>query len=167
MTRFLLRPVALFCSFLLLSGCASIVSKTSYPVYIRTTPAHTNVSITDKYGKVVYKGQSPVHVTLKSGAGFFSKAEYQVKMSAPGYNEKIVPINYKLNGWYFGNLLFGGVIGLLIVDPATGAMWRIADPVIDENLEKTTSETVVMPALNIIDIKDVSKEVKAQLVRLN
>lgn len=30
-----------------------------------------------------------------------------------------------MNGWYIGNLLFGGIIGLLIVDPATGAMWTL------------------------------------------
>ena len=33
-----------------------------------------------------------------------------------------------LNGWYIGNVVFGGLIGLLIVDPETGAMWRL-----DEN----------------------------------
>ena len=32
-----------------------------------------------------------------------------------------------LNGWYFGNIVFGGFIGLLIVDLVTGAMYRIHD----------------------------------------
>ena len=27
-----------------------------------------------------------------------------------------------MNGWYIGNILFGGLIGFLIVDPLTGAM---------------------------------------------
>jgi hypothetical protein len=34
-----------------------------------------------------------------------------------------------MDGWYIGNILFGGVIGFLIVDPATGAMWKLGDPV--------------------------------------
>jgi len=151
----------------LFSGCATIVSKTAYPVYIHTTPAGADISITDKKGKEVYKGQSPAHVKLNSGAGFFAKAEYQVKISSPGFTEKVVPINYKINGWYFGNLLLGGVIGMLIVDPATGAMWKIADPVVDETLVKSTATTSTNPTLNIVDIKDVSKEVKSQLVRVN
>ena len=151
----------------LLSSCASIVSKSSYPVHIRTNPAGATVSITDKKGKEVYKGQSPATVTLKSGAGFFSKAEYQVKLSSPSFADKVIPINYKLNGWYFGNLLFGGIVGMLIIDPATGAMWRIQDPVIDEQLVKATASVSTVPSLNIVEIKDVAKELKAQLVRIN
>jgi hypothetical protein len=66
-----------------LSGCASIVSKTSYPVLIRTEPKGSFVSITDRKGKEIFKGQSPATVNLKSGAGFFTKAEYQVRLSSP------------------------------------------------------------------------------------
>ena len=162
---FFKQSILLFTTVVLLSSCASIVSKSSYPVSIRTNPAGANVSITDKKGKEVYKGQSPAVVTLKSGAGFFAKAEYQVKLSSPTFADKVIPVNYKLNGWYFGNLLFGGVIGMLIIDPATGAMWRIQDPVIDENLVKSTASNST-PVLNIIDIKDVSKDLRSQLVRI-
>lgn len=153
----------------LLSGCASIVSKTAYPVSIHTNPAGADITITDKKGKEVYKGQSPSTVTLKAGAGFFSKAEYQVKLSSPGYTEKVIPINYKLNGWYWGNILLGGIVGMLIVDPATGAMWRIQDPVIDETLSKSnkTSSISTTPTLNIVDIKNVSQKLKSELVRVN
>lgn len=147
----------------LLSGCASIVSKTSYPVYMHVTPAGANISITDKKGKEVYRGQSPGTVTLKSGSGFFSKAEYQVKISAPGYHDKIVPINFNLNGWYFGNILIGGVIGMLIVDPATGAMWKLKDPLIDETLVRTNATAAT---LNVVDIKNVSAEEKSNLIRI-
>jgi len=157
----------MFTTTVLLSSCASIVSRSAYPVSIRTNPAGANISITDKKGKEVYKGQSPAQVTLKAGAGYFSKADYQVKLSIAGFAEKIVPINYKLNGWYFGNLLVGGAIGMLIVDPATGAMWKIVDPVIYETLVKSTAANTTTPTLNIVDIKDVSKELKSKLVLLN
>ncbi len=36
-----------------------------------------------------------------------------------------VTFDTKLDGWYFGNLIFGGLLGILIIDPATGAMWRL------------------------------------------
>src|SRR5436189_6488546 len=81
----------------LLSGCATILSKSSYPVHIATDPKGAAVTITDKRNIEVFKGQSPANVTLKSGAGFFSKAEYQVKLNAPGYAEQVVPINFKIN----------------------------------------------------------------------
>ena len=32
-----------------------------------------------------------------------------------------------LDGWYIGNIIFGGLLGILIIDPATGAMWRLDD----------------------------------------
>jgi hypothetical protein len=149
---------------LLVASCATIVSKSSYPVSIDTRPEGATVSITDKKGKEVYRGQSPSTVILKSGAGFFSKAEYQVKLMAPGYAEQVVPVNYKLNGWYFGNLLIGGVLGMLIIDPATGAMWKLETPPINVSLNKLTAYSE--PSLKIMDIKDVPDNMKAQLVKV-
>ncbi|MDD5412721.1 MAG: hypothetical protein PHF31_15155 [Methylobacter sp.] len=32
-----------------------------------------------------------------------------------------------MNGWYFGNLVFGGFVGILIIDPATSAMFRLPE----------------------------------------
>lgn len=150
---------------LLISSCATIVSKSSYPVAIDTRPDGVNVSITDKKGKEVYKGQTPSTVILKSGAGFFSRAEYQVKLSAPGYAEQVIPVNYKLNGWYFGNLLIGGLLGMLIIDPATGAMWKLETPPINVTMNKSTA--YAEPTLKIMDIKDVPESMKGQLVKVN
>ncbi|MCR6720051.1 MAG: PEGA domain-containing protein [Chitinophagaceae bacterium] len=59
---------------IMLSGCATIFGKSSYPVSINSNPTGASVSITDKKSKEVYKGQTPATVTLKSGAGFFSKS---------------------------------------------------------------------------------------------
>ena len=151
---------------ILFSSCATIFGKSSYPVSINTSPTGATVSITDKKSKEVFKGTTPATVTLKSGAGYFSKAEYQVKLSSPGYADQIIPVNYKLNGWYFGNLLIGGVIGMLIVDPATGAMWKLDTPPINVTLAKS-STTSIEPTLKIIDIKDVPDNLKLSLVKIN
>ena len=149
---------------LLLTGCATIVSKSSYPVAIDTRPEGAQVSITDKKGKEVYKGRSPSTVVLKTGAGFFSRAEYQVRLSAPGYAEQVIPVNYKLNGWYFGNLLIGGWLGMLIIDPATGAMWKLETPPIDVTLQKLSAP--IGSTLKVMELKEVPESLKAQLVRV-
>ncbi len=52
----------------------------------------------------------------------------------PGYKVTEVELTPKMSGWYWGNLLFGGLIGMLAVDPATGAMWNIAPEKIDRKL---------------------------------
>lgn len=164
---FLKSGIMFLSAAILLSSCASLVSTSSYPVYIRTNPPGVDISITDKKGVEVYKGQSPAHVSLKSGSGYFAKAQYQVKLSVPGKVEKVVPLNYKVNGWYFGNLLIGGVIGMLIVDPATGAMWKVATPVINEDMGSVVASSPATPTLDIVSIASVSKETKSKLIRIN
>src|SRR5262245_46585117 len=107
------------------SSCASIVSKSRYPVTINSSPNGADVIVTNKRGEEVFKGRTPALVKLKSGGGFFTNAKYEIKLSKDGFTSKTVELKATLNGWYFGNLLFGGLIGLLIVDPATGAMYKL------------------------------------------
>ncbi|MCO6468670.1 MAG: PEGA domain-containing protein [Bacteroidales bacterium] len=152
-------------SVFLFSSCASIVSKSTYPLSINSSPSNAKVSITDKKGKEIYLGNTPATVKLKAGAGFFSKAEYQVKFSSPGYDDKIVPITFKLDGWYFGNLLLGGVLGMLIIDPATGAMWKIETEFLNETLSKSTAS--IDPELKIMNINEIPENWKTHLVRVN
>ena len=146
-------------------NCATIVSKSSYPVSIDTNPTGAQVSITDKKGKEIFKGTSPATVKLKAGAGYFSRAEYQVRLSSPGFDEKIVPVTFKLNGWYLGNILIGGLIGMLIVDPASGAMWRIDN---NDNIYETlrASTALTTPGLEIMDVKDVPPHLVKHLIKL-
>jgi len=152
-------------SVFLFSSCATIFSKSTYPLSINSSPSNANVSITDKNGKEIYLGKTPANVNLKAGAGFFSKAEYQVKFSSPGYDDKIVPITFKLDGWYFGNLLLGDVIGMLIIDPATGAMWKIETEFLNVTLSKSTAS--IDPEMKIMDINEIPENWKAHLVRVN
>ncbi len=147
-------------------SCASIVSRSNYPLTVNSTPTNASITITDKWGNLVYKGQTPAVTNLKSGAGFFSRAQYQIKFSAPGYSEKIIPVSSKLNGWYWGNILFGGLIGFLIVDPATGAMYRLET----KELNETLSGAVVgnpQSELRILGLNEVPVNLKDKLVKIN
>lgn len=111
---------------LLSSSCASIVSHSRWPVAVSSTPIGATVSIVNRRGSEVYSGVTPAAVSLKSGSSFFSREKYTLKFTMPGYETKTTMLEADINGWYFGNLVFGGFIGLLIVDPATGAMYRIS-----------------------------------------
>jgi len=148
------------------SSCATIFGKSSYPFRISTDPAGADVSVMNKKGKEIFKGTSPANVTLKSGAGYFSRAEYQVKIASPGYAEQVIPVNFKMNGWYFGNILIGGVLGMLIIDPISGAMWKLETADINTTLIKTSSSALAEPTLRIMDIKDVPENRKADLVKI-
>lgn len=63
-----------------------------------------------------------------------------------------------VNGWYIGNILFGGVIGLLAVDPATGAMYSFPDSV---NATLNVSEKTVAgsaQSLTIVSTESMTPE---------
>ena len=149
----------------LFSSCASIVSKGTYPLTINSSPSNARVNITDKKGYEIFAGNTPAVARLKAGNGFFSKAEYQVKISTPGHDTQIIPVTFSLDGWYFGNILFGGLIGMLIVDPATGAMWKIDREFINVTLSQSTSS--LTPEMRIFDINEIPEDWKEQLVKLN
>jgi hypothetical protein len=148
----------------LFSSCASIVSRSSWPLTVNTTPSGAKIEIADRKGFVVYSGNTPAVMSLKSGDGFFGKQSYRVKLSLNGYDEKIIPVECTLNGWYIGNVFFGGLIGLLVVDPSTGAMYRLDREYIYETLTQTTSS--IDQSLKVISINDIPETMRAHLVSL-
>jgi len=146
------------------SGCASIFSKSTYPISISSNPI-SSVSVTDSNGMEIFKGSTPATVTLKAGNGFFKRAVYQIKFSKAGYDEKIVPVNFKVDGWYWGNILLGGVIGMLIVDPATGAMYKLEENFINETLTQTVAKNS-KDGLKVYGLEEIPATWKAHLVLL-
>ncbi|MGE4415546.1 MAG: hypothetical protein AB7D08_09530, partial [Bacteroidales bacterium] len=52
---------------IVLSSCASILSKSSYPLTINSNPSNAKVSITDRKGMEIYLGNTPAVVKLKAG----------------------------------------------------------------------------------------------------
>lgn len=117
---------------LVLSGCASIMSGGMDHVSVTSKPQNAHFAISDENGKVVQQGTTPSTVTLARSDGFYDGQTYKVSFDADKHASKTVALDTTLNGWYLGNVIFGGALGLLIIDPATGAMWDLP-----ENLEAT------------------------------
>ncbi|MEX6686539.1 hypothetical protein QTN47_03485 [Danxiaibacter flavus] len=158
------RLSAIAVAFAMLStGCASIVSKSNWPFSVDTNPAGAEISVTNRKGIEVYKGTSPAAFKLKSGSSFFAKESYTITLTKSGFETKKMTVECKLNGWYFGNILLGGVIGMLIIDPATGAMYKLDNHGIFETM-KTKSANA---SLQIIEKDQLSKEQEQHLVKLN
>ena len=110
---------------LLTPGCASIFSSTHGNISIRSEPSPAGIIIRDNDGNEVFTGTTPVEVSLPKKVGFFRGADYIVMVSKPGCEPRSITVNRSISGWYWGNILLGGLIGMLIVDPATGAMWTL------------------------------------------
>lgn len=147
---------------LLLPNCATIFTRSSYPVALNSNPTGAKIEIVDKKGVTVFMGTTPTTLKLKAGAGFFSPARYTIYFFSDGYDQSAVSINARLDGWYFGNLLIGGFLGMLIIDPATGAMWKIDERVVNVDLMPNDQQV-----LNIIDINNLPEQYKEHLVKIS
>jgi hypothetical protein len=122
----------------LLSSCATIFNQ-SENTLITTNPSGANLTITDKNKTLVFKGVSPATVQLKASDGYFKSASYNVCITKKGLPTRNIELRSELSGWYFGNILLGGLIGMVIVDPATGKMWKMPE---DYNVELTAIASI-------------------------
>ena len=167
MKQFKVSVLLLVCMVVVAYGCASIVSKSQYPVTINSQPDQAEIAITDENGKTVHIGKTPATVTLQTKAGYFSGKDYTISFSKEGYSRYTAQIKRGVDGWYIaGNLLFGGLIGWLIVDPLTGAMWTL-DKEVNAVLSPQTSSSVNKGNLKIVLINDVPIAFREKMVRIN
>jgi hypothetical protein len=133
--------IALVVVGLLATGCASIIKGSDQKVSFKSEPSDAKVVITDvRQSKQIQVGSTPFTTTLKRGAGYFKKAKYNVTFEKAGYQTEAIVLEGTPGGWYMGgNLLFGGGMGWLIVDPATGAMWTLEPSDVSVTMKKTTA----------------------------
>lgn len=110
-----------------LQGCATIVGDPNAPVTVASEPSGANFEVRDSTGLVVHRGVTPSMVPLKTGAGYFRSAKYSVLLHKDGYSDQTVNLEGNVSGWYWANFVFGGVIGMFVVDPLTGAMFKLPE----------------------------------------
>ena len=111
-----------------LTNCATIVSGSKQKVSFTSSPAKATVYVND-----VQLGVTPFETKLKRAVKL-----HKVKMVLDGYKPYETTLTRKFNGWYVGNIAFGGLIGI-IVDLSTGAVYRISDSEVNVALENNIS----------------------------
>ena len=92
-----------------------------------------------------------------------------VEVSKPGYQSTVISVSPSLNGWYIGgNILFGGIIGWLIVDPFNGKRYTLNPKEVSANLSKQlASNDNDGLSLEITLIEDIPEELRHKLVAVN
>ncbi|WP_369958853.1 hypothetical protein [Pseudomonas benzenivorans] len=161
--RLALIPAALS---LFMTGCASIVSDSQYPVSISSTPAGANFEVRNRAGVVIHSGSTPGTVTLNSGAGYFKGETYTITFHKDGYADQQTTLRSSVDGWYWGNIIFGGLIGLFAVDPATGAMYKLPESSAT-TLAPVTADTKASDSLTFITLDQVPEHLRDQLIPVN
>ncbi len=155
-------------SMVVLCGCASIIKGGSQKFEIVSTPPDAQVQIMDHTGKVVFGGNTPTTATLDKGVGYFKRNQFKVTITKDGFEPASVDLIAGVNAWYAaGNFVFGGLIGWLIVDPLTGAMFTYAPDKVDVTLKaKSSRNQDGSTALHISLLRDVPVEKWRSLVRI-
>jgi hypothetical protein len=125
-----MRNKIISCSFvltLLMSSCATIVSGSKQNVRFSSNPSTASVFIDE-----VEVGKTPFEIKLAR------ISSHSVVLKLDGYQTYQTRLTKSFNGWYIGNILIGGIIGL-IIDPITGAMYNLTPDQVDAQMNKGTA----------------------------
>ena len=113
----MLKSVFLF-PIALLSACATIVNGSSQTVTLSTTPPGATCTVDRMGARIGAVAQTPGSLRLDK-----SKNDLTVTCSKPGFQTATVTKPPSFGGATFGNIIAGGVIGV-VVDAASGANYE-------------------------------------------
>jgi hypothetical protein len=148
-------------------GCASIVSTNLRQVTVRSTPDDAEVVVIDEKGQEIDRARTPTTLTLKTGGPYFRGHDYTIVIRKEGYEDRSDRVRSTINGWYWGNFIFGGLIGFLVVDPLTGNMWSLSPREIDGSLQqKTAAAGEGDLILTVMLLHDVPHDLRPKMVRV-
>lgn len=123
MKKFILMFVG-FGLILSLISCATIMKGSSQEINFSSNPSGAQIKING-----TPMGNTPTILKLKSGN------EHAVRLELDGYMPFETKITKSMSGWAWGNIVFGGIIGL-IVDFSTGAVYKLNQDQISAQLQK-------------------------------
>ncbi len=146
--RHRLRSLLLAIPLLLGTGCATILGGgSSQPVAIRSATPDASFTIRSLSGLDVAQGKTPQTVVLSR------KTEYQLEFTAPGYQPQKIAITKGTNGWIFGNLVIGWILGFA-VDFATGSAYKLQPATVDISLVQSRTAAGIEETAASVRLRD-------------
>jgi len=109
---------------LLFLGCGTIMHGTTQDIGVSSNPTSASVTVDNQP-----KGKTPIAVEMKR------KDKHVVKVELEGYKPYEIQITKSVTGWVWGNVLFGGLIGLA-VDAISGGLYKLKPDQIMAQLSK-------------------------------
>lgn len=107
---------------LLLGACATIMQGSEQQVAFSSSPSGAFVTVNGRS-----LGKTPLVTDLKR------KDTHMIRIELDGYQPYETALTRSPSGWVFGNIVFGGIPGL-IVDFATGALYKLSPDQVSGNL---------------------------------
>ncbi|MFN4299484.1 MAG: hypothetical protein ACK4EX_07110 [Thermaurantimonas sp.] len=110
-----------------LQSCATLFSKSIYPVAVHSTSQNVRFEVFDRYKNRIYTGTTPETIYLPASYLPFIRQRYTVLINDPDFESAQMPVTFHIDGWYFANLLIPAFapVGMLIVDPLSGCMFTL------------------------------------------
>jgi hypothetical protein len=132
-----LSKIVLFVTLAFFSAqCASIVHGNKQEVHFTSQPSGATVYIDDHT-----VGQTPKILKLprkgRVNGEPDSKKSYKIKIAMDGYLPYEIYIKREMDTWFLGNIIFGGLIGI-IVDASNGAMYKLTPDQVVAQMSKDT-----------------------------
>ena len=160
--------VATFSACSALSGCATILHGGPRSIEIASAPVGAKVSIYDRSNTLVMTNTTPFIAQLPTKYGYFKGQNYRLVFEMPAHAPAEVNLTSSVSGWYFANVIFGGVIGMLIVDPLTGAMYNLSPEKIVQSLTASQAQVIKdRTGFMVVLASQVTEQERTQMVRVN
>lgn len=124
------KPAGLlaFSIVLVLGGCATILGGGSnQAVSFRSSPESATYTVLSSSGIQMGSGVTPGVLTLPR------KNEYQIEISLEGYQTQTAALTKGINGWIWGNLIVGWIVGFG-VDFLTGSAYKLEPALVQVTL---------------------------------
>ena len=127
--------VAVLSSLPFAGGCATIVGGGPHQaVTVQSAPAAANFTIQSSSGLQMAQGSTPSTVRLPR------KNEYQIQISMQGYQPQSTALTKGTNGWIWGNLLVGWIVGFGI-DFLTGSAYKLEPALVQVTMQRVDEDT--------------------------
>jgi uncharacterized protein YceK len=121
---------------LVLSGCCSIMHGTRQEIGVSSYPTGARVFVN---GSQV--GMTPATLELKRNAS------QRIRLELDGYQPYEMSLTKSTSGWVWGNIIFGGIIGLA-VDAIDGALYKLSPEQISAQLSRGEGDTFQVKMVN-------------------
>jgi uncharacterized protein YceK len=121
--RLFLGIASLACG-LVIVGCATIMHGTTQGIGFASTPTGAAITVDNQT-----HGTTPTVVNLSR------KDTHIVKIELAGYQPFETTITRSVSGWVWGNIVFGGLIGLA-VDAISGGLYKLSPEQVQATLSK-------------------------------
>lgn len=116
------------------TSCATVLSRNQYSVPVRSEPSGAYYRISDLKGTTIQEGVTPGIAKLRAHGGYFRRGIYRVDLTMPEHDPASTYITARVDGWYWVNLVFFPMVGMVVIDPLSGSMYTLRKQMVYEQL---------------------------------